>query len=369
MSAATTDAIVPFVLEALEREGAAVERVGDQAVFAVLPGAMRADLDLPPAATLDLSSAPSPDHTPFPFEGAGMQWLIERVRGRGRRAAARLPAPARHATGRLEKARQRLHLLNATEADATVTTATVPRILLEFAYEARSEERTDGRVRVADPGLGAAPSTALADALTDVLGSATPVALALGEDAIAASARRAEGVVHAEVTARLDAFRTTCRSRLEAERERILAYYDRLVKEAGRRRRGMGYGEAIRAKREAVLRQRAERLDDLAERHAVAATFWLASAIVIDYEIVRCRFRVRRRQRELDLDVQWDPVLGDFLGPACAACGTGTLAVSICDTHGHVTCATCSARCPTCTRSVCRVCRPDACGCSPTPST
>ncbi|MFV1958181.1 MAG: hypothetical protein ACC662_02085 [Planctomycetota bacterium] len=355
--------VLPFVARVLERDGAAVEALGPDALFAVLPPALRQALDLPGSCTLDLSPEPAPGRQPFPLEGAGMQWLIDRARGRGRRAGARLADLPQHPAGRVAKARARLVLPNATVAATQATRPIETRVLLEFGYEARSEERAEGRVHVTATPAGVT-SLALAEALLPHLGGAVPERPALDEAAIERAARRAGTRVEREVERRLEGFRAQTRQRLEAERERIAAYHDRLAREAGRRRPRGTAQETLASKREAILRQRAERLDELAERHAVSARYWLASALVLRYEITRCRFRIRRRRREIDVIVEWDPFLGDFLGPPCDACATPGLHLHVCDAKGHATCPSCAARCETCGSVTCKACRPAGCGCS-----
>jgi hypothetical protein len=151
---------------------------------------------------------------------------------------------------------------------------------------------------------------------------------------------------------------------MDVEQERIVAYHDRLAREARKRRRGQELNdEVLASKREAILRQRAERLDDLRDRHAVSAQYWLASVLVVRYEVGLCRFRLRRRRREVQVDVEWDPFLGDFLGAPCDACGEATLYFHVCDAAGHVTCAACAARCDGCGRVTCKACPGDGCGC------
>ena len=368
-ASADTVRVLPFVTQVLERDGAATEEVGRDALFVVLPEALRGALELPaPATTLQLSAALDPATAPaagrqaFPLEGAGMQWCIDRARSRGRRAGARLASPPQNPLGRLEKARKRLVFPNASVVHAEATRPIATRLLLEFGYEAQCEERTEGRVHVALTRAGGIPSVALAGALVTELDGAVAEAPAFDEGDLEEAVVRAGPVVAAEVRGRLERFRADSLRRLEAERERIVAYHHRLVCEAQRRRRVAA--DVLASKREAILRQRGERLDDLAERHAVAATHWLASVLVLRYEIGLCRFRVRRRRREIDVDVEWDPFLGDFIGRPCSACHAESLYLHVCDAAGHVTCLACASRCAACRRVTCKACRPGGC-CDP----
>ena len=364
MSAVTSPVrVLPFLTQVLEREGAAVEVVGEDALFVVLPNAVGQSLDLPAAGVLELKPMPAAGRHPFPLEGAGMQALVARARSRGRRAGARLANPLRNPMGRLEKARARLVLPNATCLQGEALRPLATRLVMEFGYDAQSEERTEGRVHVAVTESGV-PSVLLAERLTAALDGATPESPVLDESAIQSAAALARPRIEEEVRLRLEGFRTDCRKRMDVERERIGAYHDRLAREAQKRVRGGQPGvEAHASKYDAILRQRAERLEDLAERHAISAHYWLASVLVLRYEVGLCRFRIRRRRREVGVDVEWDPFLGDFLGSPCAACGEATFHCHVCDAAGHVTCAGCAARCERCGRVTCRACSPAGCGC------
>jgi hypothetical protein len=353
--------LLPFVSDALARDGAAVEPVGPHRLFVVAPARLREALDLPSGCTLDLAGEPADDARAFPLEGQGMQWLIERARARGRLAGAFLPSPPQNPAGRAEKARARLTPLNATVCHSEATRPTAVRALLEFGYDAQSEERSEGRVHVAVTASGT-PSVSMAEALLGALATARAEAPAADGPAIGDAVRLARRRVEVEVDARLAPFREECQGRLEAERERIVAYHDRLVREAVRRRRGADE-EPATSRREAILRQRAERLEDLAERHAVSASYWLASTLVVRYEVVRCAFRLRRRRREVDVAFEWDPFLARFLGHPCEACREAATSLYVCDAAGHVTCAPCAARCTSCHRVTCRVCTPGGCAC------
>jgi len=355
-----------FVSAALRREGAAVEPAGERSLYALLPSDLAQAVGLPEEATLSFAGEPREGEVEVALEGATLQWLIDRARARGRRAGAALPPAASPGTGRMERARELLVLPNATVRAGTASRHHVVRLLLEFAFEAQAEERTEGRLLVVSDADGRRPSLALAPALHDeVLRAASAEPPALSEEAIGAAAARLGPLVEREMTRALAPFRALAEQRMSVEHQRILDYHERLAKEASRRRRGADASaeEALASKREAILRQRADRLEDLAERHAVVAAYWLASALTVRQEVASLRFEIRRRRRELTLQVLWDPSLREFLGPPCDACTEATMHLVVCDEAGHATCAACAAPCPRCTRSRCRACHDEECGC------
>ena len=170
-----------FVAAALVREGAEVEPAGEGRIFAVLPAPLPHELSLAEACVLVFhdekadgegaggagpsGQEPAGGSIPCPLEGSTVQALIDRARERGRRAATRLSINAGPAARRLEEARRRLSLLNATLADAQASIGIEATLVLEFSYEARSEERADGSIFVAVPAGGGVPSAASGAAL------------------------------------------------------------------------------------------------------------------------------------------------------------------------------------------------------------
>jgi hypothetical protein len=360
-------AVTAFLSRLLLREGAEIEPDEDDRLFAVLPPETSRALSVPEAATLCIGGEPAPGEVPFPLEGAGVSWCLDRALSRGRVAAARLGVRSGTSHSRLSEAERRTSLLNATRGEGDVVLGEVAIAVLEFSYEARSEERASGAVHLALDLEGGAPSLALAEAIRGHVPHAAPAPLRVPEDALRAAVDRAFPCALAEATRRLEPFRRQCAARMLVERRRVVEYHDRLVREAASRRRSsLGVGEAeVAARRDAVVRQREERLRELEDRHAVEVVVAPASVLVVRYESASCRLVVRRRRREIPFPVRWDPVLGEFLGPPCAACSRPTLTVAACDDAGHLTCAACSARCGRCDRARCRACSPGGCGCPP----
>lgn len=362
----TDDRVAGFLVRALAREGALAERSQGDRVEVVLPPALLGVLAVPEVATLCLSGEPAEGDTAFPLEGLGMQACLERARGRGLRAGARIPGGAGSPEGRARETRRRATPLNGTLLDVGAEARLLAVALLEFSYEARSEERAEGSVFVAVPQGAGAPCLALADALLENLSRAEGEPPALGDPELALAARAAAPLAAEAIGRRLEGFRADRARRLGVEARRVLEYHARLEREASKRGRRAGEGDAgatVAARRAAVKRRCEERLEELHERHAIEAVARPVSVLVLRYQAVVGRVVVRRRQRDVPFDVLWDPHLRDPIGVACAACARPTLAVHVCDEQGHLTCAACARRCPTCSRVACRACRPAGCGC------
>lgn len=354
--------VVDFVKDLLTREGALVEKAPGDALFAVLPPPLRTALDMAESVSLRLFGETGEGEVGFPLESAGLQWCVDRAAARGRLVAVRLPALGAGIKP-LSTAQECFTALNGTVHAVDARMAELEVWLLEFRYEAHSEERAEGSVFVAlEPGRGAL-SIPLADALLASLTRAQAVSLPERPIDFAALARRVEPSVRAEILRRLGPFREGRVRRLETDRARLLAYHDTLVDEAARRRTSDAHpgDEALRAKVDAIVRQRDVKLVELAERHSVRVRYVLSSALLARYEASVCELVLKRRRREIRVDLVWDPHLHGPLPLACDGCGMPSLSFHVCDEHGHMTCADCAARCPTCGRTTCRVCHGPGC--------
>ncbi|MGQ0615011.1 MAG: hypothetical protein ACT4PV_14855 [Planctomycetaceae bacterium] len=362
---ARTD-IAGFAARLLEREGALVEPAGEGALFTLLPTALRGPLELPESAVLRVEGEARAGETPLALESRAMQWCVDRAVARGRRAAVRVPArPGAVKSG--ETAVNWLQTLNATVRHASVRTAELRVALLEFRYEARSEERAEGGVFVAVEPTFEAVSLPLARALRDALPDAEPVAWPPHPLDFDTMTRDADPTVRVEISRELDMFRKARLLRLEADRERLLAYHETLVAEASRRRGGdADKGEAaLRSKIAAVVRRRDERLAEIVERHSVHVGYTLASVLLVSYTACVHELTVRRRDREITVPIAFDPLLREPLPRICPACRLSHHAWHVCDEAGHLTCATCAARCGSCGRVTCRACHGPKCrGCA-----
>lgn len=354
--------VADFVQRLLAREGALVEREDPGPLFAVLPPDLAKSLALPESVALRVCAEAGPGEVGWPLEAASLQWCVERAAARGRLAAVRLPA----SHGAAKPAHRWLDHVTAMNATLRAGDAGLARIdawVLEFRYEAHSEERAEGSVFVAAVPSSGALSAPLAEALLAELPRAEPGRMPEERPDLEAVARVAEPAARAEIVARLAPFRAARRERFAIDRERLVAYHDTLAAEAARRRGGVAdAGEAaLRGKIDAVARQRDAKLAELAERHSVRVRYALSSALLASYEAPVCEIVLRRRSREIRFRLVWDPFLHGPLPLPCAGCGMPGLAFHACDEQGHLTCPLCAARCPRCARVTCRACHGPGC--------
>ncbi len=351
------EAIPRFVAQALAREGAETEVATDGGVVVVLTPELEQALAIAEVATLRPLGEARAGETPCPLEGTAMSWCLDRALARGRRAAALLSTPRPKLERLRELAMQRVSALNGRLTPREARPARFEVLVLEFEYEAMSEERESGRVAVAlEPRLEAL-SVPLADALLARLDEAEPLAPRLPPEDLARAARRAASVAQRLIAARTAPFRTRLAQRMAKERARLVEYHDRLFVEAQRRRGRAGTdAEAMRAKGEAVERQREHKLSELSARFAMTVHCAFASALEVAYEASVAELVVRRRARDIPLRLGWDPFLHDLLPVLCAGCGGPTFSVHACDDAGHLTCAACAAPCAGCGRVSCRMC-------------
>ena len=354
--------IPAFVGSFLGREGAATEVGADGAVVALLPPELQEALALPEVVTLRLFGDLRPDEVPFTLETQGMTWCLGHAVGQGRLAAAWLAAPRPKLERLTQTVLQRFVALNGKVTAVAARPRRLAVVVLEFEFEATSEERATGRVAIAvEPALGVV-SVPLADRLLPLLDEAEPRTLSLAPADIERAARRVAPLAESLIAQETIAFRDQLTQRMAKERDRLIEYHDTLLAEARRRRgRASADQEAIRAKTEAIVRQRDHKLAELAARFATTVRCTLASAIEVTYEASFCELVVRRRKREIPICIPWDPFLHDVLALACPACGMPTLSVHVCDDAGHLTCADCAAPCAECSRVSCRSCCGAAC--------
>jgi hypothetical protein len=351
-----------FLARFVQREGGLAEPRPDGALECVLPPELCAATGLAEAQRLRVMAPAGAGETSLALESPALRACLERALARGRRAAARLDAPAGgKGTGLAEHVLGRFSALNGSLRARGTRLVPLAVELVELGYEAVGEEREEGSLFVAcEPKLGLV-SVALAGELLRRLSSAEAVRDA--PDA-AAAARAAEAVGrHAQrlLRARLEPLRQRLAVRMGSDAARIGAYYDTLLSEATRRRRAAKGLAASAEKTAAIRRQREEKLRELAFRYAVEVRLELASSLTLHYPASGCDAILLRKKRDIPLTLVRDPFLREVLPHLCRACGEPTFALHACDEAGHLTCATCAAPCATCSRVTCRQCVPAGC--------
>jgi hypothetical protein len=163
---------------------------------------------------------------------------------------------------------------------------------------------------------------------------------------------RREGPVHHAVALE------TVRRRARRDLERMADYYaglDAEMAKAVQRARSPDERARRAAKWAALPTDLEARRTQLRARIRPRLAARILAATIVQTDVERFVFTVRRRNREGTVTVYHRTSDGTFEGPACASCGQTTLAVDLCDDHLHILCAACgrsgkldAARCPAC---------------------
>jgi hypothetical protein len=364
-AAATTDAGLDpaaFLARFVRREGGLAEHRADGALECVLPPGLAAATGLAEAPLLRLLAPAGAGETSLALEAPGLRICLERALARGRRAAARLEAPAGgKASALAESLVARFSALNGSLRARGTRLVPLKLELVELRFEAVGEEREEGSLFVAvEPALGLV-SAALAGELLRRLATAEVARDAPDASAATRAAAAVERHARRLLRERLEPLRQRLAVRMSSDAARLGAYYDALLAEATRRRRAAKGLAASAEKVAAIGRQRDEKLRELAFRYAVEVRLELASSLALSYSAPACDAILLRKKREIPLTLVRDPFLRELLPFLCRACGEPTLAWHACDEAGHLTCSTCAGPCATCGRVTCRQCVPAGC--------
>ncbi len=350
-----------FVAGVLEREGALAEVGGDGALACVLSGEVQGKTGLPESATVRILGVAGEGELALPLESRAVQWCLDAACARGRSAATRLANVRPKAQGVAEAVLAQFGATNGALRLAGTRVARFRAWILEFRYEAVGEERSEGSLHVAcEPTLGSL-SAPLAQALLGELASSEPAAPDFAPAEVERAAAAVERHARALLVRRLAPLRASLERRMERDAERLVEYHETLLGEARKRRRGSSDPAALEAKTAAILRQRDEKLRELAFRYAVEVRYALASILEVSYPVSVCDLVLLRRRREIPLALPWDPFLRGVPPITCRACGEPALSFHACDEEGHLTCATCASPCAACGRVTCRACHPQGC--------
>jgi len=151
----------------------------------------------------------------------------------------------------------------------------------------------------------------------------------------------------------------TLRRRARRDLERMAEYYaslDAEMAKAAQRARSEEERARRRAKWAALPADLTGRREQLRVRMQPRLSAQLIAATLIESDVERHEFIVRRRNREGMVAVQSRMADGVIEGPACAACGAATLSLYLCDEQLHVLCEACGLA-GKLDRSRCRACQ------------
>lgn len=351
MSAALPDPL-GFVVEALEAEGALVERDADDArATALLPPESARRLSAPEESMLAVHAGDG--EVPSGLGSPLLEKLVAEARGRCPIVSLRLelepPRPAH-----VRALAERFVLRNGVAEVGQVTMSPARYVVAYVAYAVEADDRREGLVRLVTSPDGGEPDE-IVQARLDLawLDAAASPGSSAGEEGDAARwiASRAGRAVRAATAPLFD----EVARRQARDHARIASYFAALVAEARAPRRKMEPA-AVEAKIAHLIAERDKKLRDLGERFAVRVRASLAAAAWVELPAAQVTMKLRRRKetREISLRVPSFAQTADRL--ACEGCGAATAKPAACDDRLHLLCQACAPSaqgrlaCPACAR-------------------
>jgi hypothetical protein len=380
-----------FVVDLLERQGAAIEALGPDRLEVLAPAPVREHLGWPELAHLDFGAERAQGAIAIALEGDWLDRFGTLLADQGRwserevRSPAAVPPPSDP-----ERTLDRvLDLPNAVWRFRGMCETWTRCLMLAFRFTAISDEKREGLIWVGfNLGTGAVVSDILAR-LRPTLAQMPdwhvpdPVTrLAAGWSSENASAQSAQAGLRSTLEARLPAlldrqvresiesFLRAMRRRLERDRNRVHAYHDDLRNASLKRLAALAGMDGDRAtadrrretlRVEAIEREYRAKLDDLRRNYALRVTVEWVQALDLYVPVQRFEVLIRRRKGERVIRLDWHPLVRTVELPLCEA-GLGLDRVRlVCDDQLHLTDPAGQAPCAACGKPFCRACFPAAC--------
>jgi hypothetical protein len=348
---------VAFVLSALEREGALIERsaghspndrassFGDfaaprSAALALLPADLATRLGIEEECRLGSEDGA----TSIGFGSPVLERLIDEARSGAPIARATLDvssprgSQARSLAGQFRARNAVCDLVELLPGSAVYVASMI-------AYVVQSDDRHEGMLRIAACVTdGSCPDDSFA-ALLDPLDSrvllgAPPRSLeqppALAELS-AIIARRAQALAREKARP----FLASAAKRQARDSQRIIEYFDELIRETRSPRRKLDRA-AIDAKVEHLVGERDAKLRDLVHRYALSVRLLPAAFVLAEAPVITAVVRVRRRKAERELRLRLPARAAAFDRLACDGCRAATARPALCDGQLHILCESCA---------------------------
>lgn len=382
-----------FAEDALEINGAVVERLAPNGLEVLSPEPVRKIMGWPELARLGFGAERPPGAIAIGLEG---DWLdrFGALLGDHGRWSERLVAPVSDSAcskngeaslaslaspGNPERLLEHaLDLPNAVWRFKNVAPTWTRCLLLSFRYTAMSDEKREGLVWLGfNLHTGAALDNMLPRLqsqleLIDDWGTpdgAQRAAAGPGWDAATVESR-VKPVLERRVRGELEPFLRAMRRRLERDRNRVHAYHDDLHGAAQRRLSALADATGEKAQKDrdretlrlaAIKREYRAKLDDLRRNYALHVTVEWVQALDLYMPVQRFDVTIRRRKGERLIQLDWHPLVRLAEPPVCDwGYGFGQTRL-VCDDKLHLTEPEGQAPCPTCGKAWCRACHPVAC--------
>ena len=174
----------------------------------------------------------------------------------------------------------------------------------------------------------------------------------------------ASQVARQEVKKALVDFKRSLEWRLNRDITRLQEYYGTLKEESQSRieKKGLTGEEKERelSKIRAIDLELRRKIKEQQDRYAIRVEVELATALRLTLPVRSVVLRVRRKEKERDFTLLWNPLLKEIELPVCEACLNTIEEIYFCDEKLHQLCRQCY-ECPLCYKRVCRACYAKIC--------
>jgi hypothetical protein len=373
-------ALREFVVDLLEREGAAVEPIEPEGLEVLAPEPLRKAFGWPEFARLGFGATMPPGAMPIGLEGDWLDRFGSLLGERGRFAERQLALGNVSAPSDPERLLERaLDLPNGIWRLCDTRQTWTRCLLLAFRYTAISDEKREGLVWLClNEGTGAVLGGDILMRLRTLLASETEWHQPEPESRRVAGAAwdaarlavKVKPIVDQQVRNEMASFLVSMRRRLDRDRRRIHEYHDDLRRAAQLKLAALSSATGEKAendrKREtmriaAIEREYAAKLDDLRHNYALRVTVDWIQGLTLFAPVTRYDVRIKRRKGERVISIDWHPALRMMEPPSCDwGSGLGRTRL-ICDNQLHLTDPAGQDPCPSCSKAWCRACHPAAC--------
>lgn len=328
-----TGRVIGFVRSVLVQEGALVDETSPVRIEALLPEALRQELELDEFAGF--------------VEGGGNDGAVDVSYGSdglGRITQLALGAPGRTIGARVHAAPPTVRPPKAYSGlNVSVRTGDViarPAWLLHGVgrYVATSDDQREGLVRVSLPAASGGPiDLPELEALTlePVDDDELPV------EELRVGFARLQATLVDEAVARLAAFREAVARRHRRDAERVDQYFADVAADLDRRIAVRKDAPGLRAKLAAIPDEHRRRRAQLVANHALKVSLELLGLAALHGPGLDAELLVKRRKREVTVPARFDGLANQWAPLQCDGCGSSIFAFAMCDAAVHVLCADC----------------------------
>jgi len=365
-----------FVARLISAEGADVELIEPCALEFIAPPALQQSLRVPEFGRLGFGPDTPLDSERVSFESDWIQRLGDVLGDRGRTSCRVLQAELSSLAHPERVLQHGLVLQNAVNQFVSATASWTSYLVCSFRYEAFSDEKRDGIVKMAI-NLGtsspveesiAAFEAALA-AEDNMSRDWTPQRPALLESW---SQGRLDRLFRAALPGRirrhLSQFLTGLERRLDRDSARLFDYYDGLRKESSKKTRKQQSGQDVetRAALEqsriaAIDREYNAKVQDLEQKYALKIDIQPSQTLAVTMPVRRFELIVKRRKKERRLLLDWNPLMRKLERPMCEYTYEDASSYVVCDDALHIISPESHSACKACGRAYCRACHRSRC--------